>query len=689
MALPKLQVAAALLLATGLVATGLAINRAARFEPLADRSSRPWVSPAADMAVSGSAKLGDDRPVAARDELDTPIEVSGRVLDPHGKALAGAKLYVGYSVRRLVPERRIRQVAYPLRAMSGPDGSFHFVFPRSELDATWLDDSWPAVVAVAGGFGPAWAEIREATDNAELKLQLNEDVALDGRILDENHQPVTGAKVYVLHVDTDSEEAVNRFLRGELHAWHPRRLRGPVPNQPASETTDSDGRFRILGLGRDRLVSFACLGPGLRHSFFTAIARPAMTPPNPRRLNLATFEYVASPERVIRGVVRDQATGRPVAGVRMFALLDNSPAVTDQGGRFEIRGCPKMPQGYALMAQPQAGQPYFAAKVSFPDKPGFAPLAVDVDLVGGIPLSGRVTNQATGKPPRAAVVEYYPLFPNPHSSKVTNCLAMAPSSAAIGPDGSYRLAVLPGPGVVCVAASPRDSYAVASVDDQELANLFHDGQKHGGNQGLPTAIGADRARILGINSYHALALIRPNENETMPALDLTLQPARTIRGTLVGPDGSPVTGVAVIGLNALADEEILDRASFTVMGLNPSRTRDLYFHHRRKDLGKAMTVPGDETQPLTVRLEPCGTILGRLLDQRGNPMPGAMVRLSAARGLEVTAETDGNGRFRASVLPGQDYSLGIYSTWALTRDFGAINVVSGQHKDMGDLPLGD
>jgi hypothetical protein len=388
-------------------------------------------------------------------------------------------------------------------------------------------------------------------------------------------------------------------------------------------------------------------------------------------------------------VVRDKATGKPVAGVRVCALQNHPPASTDENGRFEILGCPKTPQGYSVMAQPRTGQPYFAARASVPDKPGPDPLTVDLDLASGIPLSGRVTDQATGKPPRAAVVAYYPLFPNAHSSRLTHCSDLAASSALVQPDGSYSLVVLPGPGVVCVGASPRNSYAAARVDDKELANFFHDGIDHGRGQYLYTAVGGGKPKLLQVNKYNALSPINPEARAESRTLDLTLQPARTLHGTVVGPDGKPLTGVEVVGLTAMPDDERLDGASFTVTGLNPRGARHLSFHHTGRGLGKALTVRGDETRPLTVQLEPCGSVLGRLVDRGGNPVRGVTVRLGGGYGMGITAETDRDGRFRGVLLPGQKYSLWLSSSRRLLQRVGQVEVESGRSKDLGDLRLGD
>jgi hypothetical protein len=409
---------------------------------------------------------------------------------------------------------------------------------------------------------------------------------------------------------------------------------------------------------------------------------------------LASFEYVAPAVRGIRGVVRDKATGRPIAGVKMNAQAIPGPAVaspftsfTDNTGSYEIL-VPPEPTGWGLHAQPESGQPYFASYVEVEVKPGPDAIAADFNLVTGILVHGRIKESTTGKPPKAAVVEYYPLFPNPHSAKHADD-HMAKSSCVVQPDGSFRLAVLPGPGVVCTAASPRDWYAVALVDEEKLAGLVKDGINREFGYHLRTAVGS-REGVAVVSLYHALALINPREWAEAPALELTVQRARPIKGTVVGPDGEALTGVAVVGLSPAPDDVPLESPSFTIRGLNQRSTRNVYFHHDKLGLGKTLTLHSDEAEPLTVQLEPCGSVVGRLTDKSGKPAPALGLTFRARDGhLFAQAETDPQGRFRALLVPGCKYAFGLYPPRPLLRDDTAVEVQSGQTKDLGDLTLGE
>jgi hypothetical protein len=193
-----------------------------------------------------------------------------------------------------------------------------------------------------------------------------------------------------------------------------------------------------------------------------------------------------------------------------------------------------------------------------------------------------------------------------------------------------------------------------------------------------------------VNQYNALSLINPNERAELPALDFALQPARTLHGTVLGPDGKPLAGVNVTGLTAPPRDEVLEGASFTVTGLNPRCSRDLFFHHREKGLGKLLTIRGDATEALTVQLDVWGSVSGRLVGKGGKPVPGVTLWfLRRNQEMDAVTQTDRDGRFRASLAPGQPYSLGLQGSRRLLRDVGDFEVVSGRSKDLGDLRLAD
>src|SRR5262249_30322197 len=151
---------------------------------------------------------------------------------------------------------------------------------------------------------------------------------------------------------------------------------------------------------------------------------------------------------------------------------------------------------------------------------------VNFDLQSGMVAKGRITDQATGKPLKPAVVEYYPLFPNPHSTRLTNDDPWAAASCClVQPDGSYSLVVLPGPGVIAARASPQDWYAAALVDEKKLATLVKDGIRDvGSGPLLKTAAGG----FIAVNQFHALALINPDEATKALAVDFPLARARWI-----------------------------------------------------------------------------------------------------------------------------------------------------------------
>jgi RNA polymerase sigma factor (sigma-70 family) len=695
MALPRLTMAAALLLTLAALGAGIALHR-----KLPEPTSRTQdSSPRADLAVL--QKPIQHAPEPFWDQSDVPIDVRGHVLDPHGKPLAGAELYVGYSVRRVVRTAmpvnalagQARPEPYPRRATTGADGQFHFRFATSELDPRLLDDARPAVLAMAAGYGPEWAEIGPSAVG-DLKLQLVNDLPVSGRVLDPDRRPVAGAKLVVQAIYSGPVDKLACFLKGDYMAgWAPRGWKGPLPGNAPPIITDDDGRWSCGGLGRDRIAAFALEGPGVPQTFLNVATRPGEEPAPASQVHGPAFDYLAPRGRTIRGTVRDYATRKPIAGVTLSFRPGNATVRTGTDGRFEIFDYSQK-VGYGLVAQPEAGQGYFANQTCVREEAGAAELTEDLFLVRGIALSGRVTNQSTGKPPKTARMEYYPLSSNQHTQRIS-CSGIIPASTAtVRPDGCYSLAVLPGPGFIGVVASPREDYAAADVTTKEWAELIWQQRallspynRSDLDPCVSIALGLGHNGDLNIKQYHALALIHLPQEAQSRVLDLPLQSAQTALGTVLGPDGQPLSGVDVVGLTSLRDRELLEGASFMVSGLNPQGSRVLFFQHRGKKLGKVVTVQGNAAQPVTVKLEACGTVKGRLVDERGNPVPGVRVWLSedASPGGEG-AKSDNLGRFQMTLFPGQKYSWGLWPH-LLSKEFLTVQVGAGQVRDLGDLAV--
>jgi hypothetical protein len=134
-----------------------------------------------------------------------------------------------------------------------------------------------------------------------------------------------------------------------------------------------------------------------------------------------------------------------------------------------------------------------------------------------------------------------------------------------------------------------------------------------------------------------------------------------------------------------------------VAGLTPKQPRFVTFYYPEQQLGKALLIRGDETAPLDVLLEKCGTVTGRLVDADRIPRAGIRIwgrpsggNQAEGRGRDVWATTDKEGRFRIEgMIPGFPYNLITHEDPAnrsdklLTR---RLTVQPGKTKDLGDVP---
>jgi RNA polymerase sigma factor (sigma-70 family) len=689
----KSKIATAVLLGIGMLAGGgVLMHEALARTPGAGqqqaRSSRALESRGTPGERPGRGKAD------ARQRKDEAVTVSGRVLGPDGKPFAGAKLYLDSSG----PKAKTS----PARATSGEDGRFQFSFAKSELDRTFSDNPTVRVLATAKGHGFDVTTFGQAGES-ELTLHLVRDQPISGRVLDQEGRPVAGARVRVTEVRAykgeDLKEELEDILKGGAGTLPAKFWTSPLPDHPAFLTTAADGKFRLTGLGRERIVGLIVEGPSIEYARIQAMTRAGKPVVNPspdwhpvQRIYGATFDYLAAPSRPIRGVVRDKETGKPVAGVRIETTGTTHTAQSDRDGRYELLGYAKAKE-YHVTAVPAQGQPYFRAEARFPDAPGFAPLDGDIELVRGIAIRGRVTDKETGKPIRRAQIAYCAVYPNPNTWD-----GLGDSYATTGPDGSYTVVALPGPGLLAVTApSPDYKYMPALVTLKEMKAFYKTWAGPGDFAAsysetlLLVATGARAARGLIQENYSALVLIEPDKKAERLTRDVALLPALTRKGSVTGPDGKPLAGATVYGLvpHPFA-YSTLTTADFTVGGIHPKRTRQLLFIHKEKGLGHYQAIRGDEKGTLTVRLQPLGSASGRVVDKNGQPLPGLLLnvnrsRLSGPGGTQV--KTDKEGRFRAAgLVPGQKYDLREANS---VRPGGKPDIVvePGKNKDLGDVTI--
>jgi Carboxypeptidase regulatory-like domain len=414
----------------------------------------------------------------------------------------------------------------------------------------------------------------------------------------------------------------------------------------------------------------------------------------------ATFEHVARVGRTIRGTIRDRDSGEPVPGVRVDAWgFTTKHVFSDRDGRYELPGVAKSDH-YFLVAEPVQVQPYFLGEIDVADGRGVGPITADIPLVRGLLLEGRVTDKETGKPLPQATVEYYPLSCNPRAlqaiggrknhSELANTLTRA--------DGSYRIGVLPGPGVLAVRSGFLvNRYMAALITPQELRDFFKGTDFKGDKLSVIRGVG-DELELQQLD-FHAFVLLNPEEKTKPARRDVALEPGRAVKATIVGPDGEPVAGATVEGLRqGFRASETPAGADFTLKHVNPRRTVELVVSHKEKGLGAVALVRGDETKTVTVRLARCGSVVGRLVDRDGQPARGIVVSLLGMKdgvidgltGHGARAESDRDGNFRFDgVAPGREHVLMSSGKVYYTVQSPLIVVEPGKTKDLGDLkPVG-
>src|SRR5262249_21017227 len=247
MLLTKAKIATVFLLAVGMIAVGAGVLTR---QTVAARETAVAAKNDAEQAVRAA------KPQAAEDDTDALV-YAGRVLGPDDRPVSGAKLYLTMGGELWQPPHE--------RPTTGPDGRFHFTVSKAHYG-----DWWTVVTAAAASYGPGWVVVPADGKRDDLTLRLvTDDGPIAGQIVDLEGEPVAGATLRVRQIDAAPGDDLGPWLEAvkgktgrsfDLEKQYLKRTTYAVSPQA---TTDAEGRFRLTGIGRNRLARLRLEGPGI------------------------------------------------------------------------------------------------------------------------------------------------------------------------------------------------------------------------------------------------------------------------------------------------------------------------------------------------------------------------------------------------------------------------------------------
>ncbi len=644
------------------------------------------------------------------------VEVRGRVVDPKGRPVAGA------SVRMY---RRVGDDQPDSSTKSGPDGRFTLRVRLLPIQAMLRRPGamFPRVVATApgSGYGPGWiSSVPEPGAPEEATLQLAEPgPPIEGRIIDLEGRPVAGARVKVdrIWLPRDSRLADWLARAAELGSTGPWDGLAPMPADLLDAvTTGPDGRFRLEGLGADRLAQLIVSAPAIATAQLWAAnvdgatvhavnLQPIASSRSRTTYYSRRFEYAAVPSRPIEGTIVDRDSGRPIAGLKIEGMVYEKQssipapgveAATDEKGHYRLIGLPDA-SSYRLFIHAGGGRPYPAASfVVRGGSPRPDPVRFDMTLKRGVIVRGRLTDKSTGQPV-AGMITPFAFLDNPQAAAFPGHDDANETFAPIDDDGRFEVVVLPGPGILACYASA-GLYRRGAGARSIRAPIEPIGNSQGAFRTMPS--------LCLIDNYHVLAAIDFAPGVESVTRDIQVEPGGTVTLHVEDPDGRPLAGTTARGVSDVDSTFDVPQESSTVVihALDPADPRRVVIRHEGRKLIGGSFFKGDETGERTIRLRPWGVVTGRLVDDDDRPMVGVHLRSMGGFGPQAPAEQamlpgaggeDGlaigrDGRFRIEgLVPGLKYGARVFgpSQKRLGVAFRELVVAPGQVKDLGDVQL--
>jgi len=535
---------------------------------------------------------------AVPDPSSHPTVVTGVVLSPDGKPFPGARVeMVAYD--RTYAWDRVRFRDEPLEyehqeTTSDARGAFRFILTRNVSQPS----PTIALLASAGQYSPASRVNFQLIAPLNFELKLHEPKTIRVRFIDAAGAPVASvnARVGSALLKEQQRWSIAGSLRNSS-AW-PHCARSDNEGY-TTVTVPVDAKEIILGIRDDRFGNTGVRVPATEKSAAAVLKKP---------------QFV---------VGKVTADGAPVADAEVWLAGGlHQLSRTDSHGVFRIAADsgPGRPasrtQRSQLKVKPPTESDYLPQAVEFTWSDDFGDAHVAVTLHRGLIVEGRIVEKASGKGVKDATVYFESQLDNPYLRESDRRDYDRPAFRYLTKnDGRFRLPVLPGPGHVLVQGPSLDY----------LHTLFSRGERLYGKPGL------DR------EYYDAAAKINFKLNEKPQSLTIPLTRGVTLRRRVVRPDGSPATGFAFthsyleftpnIGF-ALVDV-MIDDGLLELPGFNPAQTNPIIIADLNHDCAAIVSPSFSEIDVMSppIRLQPCGSVRARFVNESGQPWAGPDPRL--------------------------------------------------------------
>lgn len=634
-----------------------------------------------DSSGAGEAEQPKDESDKTKTQENEEATLSGRIVDPAGRPVEGASLYVQTitqwppKVNTDIASRRI------LTTDSG--GNFSGEMPESNFkDYPVLD----AVTVYKPGFAVRTFKASSSKLPLKIEIELEEESLVSGQILNTEGMPLRSTRISV--------SVIGRLKKGTsfdgfLSAWKREHNTAVMKTMEVTRAaygmldtvTDDKGRFRLGGIPKDALAelriesdlhataSFYVFNhPGFDAEEFTSGLEKDPFDFGSRIIKSPKFSFVCEPELVIEGLVVDEEE-RPVEGVAIYGMTGNSSAQqtrTGKDGRYQLTGLRRGQVTHvSFNVSDQDGQLLSDAANLRPDATK-SRVELNKVLRRGVTIQGRVTDSLTGEGVSGSI-RYVPLPSNEYASQSGfDSFKRSRTGSSIKPDGSYQLVTIPGPGVLLIQASGKLSDDGSRARSYRQPLLSEEEQKKIG----VTGNGKDRRFTVADNSIEFLRLqnaakyVDFDMNSEDNRVDFVLVRGTSVEVRLVDENGEPVNDAFASGLTENWPMTAkMDGSSVTVVNLGEDRPRRVLFLHAERNLAGRVLLKGDETSAVTVTMGPAATIRGRALDPAGQPLAGLPVYTNyfTEHASELyrfhkqdlgKATTDANGRFEIThVMP--------------------------------------